>query len=139
MANLNPQAAAKNWQRGMAGSGEKFKAGVQAVTESPMEKAALAVDRQVAGVQRAAMEGKTQARLRAVPLDSWKRDMLEKGAQRVAAGAAVAEPKVAAFFSEFFPFLQSGMAQLPPRGSLEENIARSAAMQRHNATFKRSR
>lgn len=139
MAQLNPQQAAQNWQRGMAGSGEKLKAGVQAVTESPMEKAALAVDRQVAGVQRAAMEGKTQARLRAVTLESWKRDMLEKGAQRVAAGAATAVPKVSAFFSEFFPHLQTGMAQLPPRGSLEENIARSAAMQRHNATFRRSR
>lgn len=137
MANLNSALAAKNWQRGMSQSGEKFKAGVNAVTESPTMKAAAAVDRQVAGVMRAAQEGKTQRALQAVTLESWKRDMLEKGAQRISTGAATAEPKVAAFFNEFFPHLQAGMNSLPPRGDLEQNIARSAAMQRHNSQFRR--
>jgi hypothetical protein len=137
MANLNPTQAASSWRKGMASSGDKFKAGVAAVSESPTAKAAMAIDRQVQGVIEAAQSGRTARALNAVTLESWKKDMLEKGATRIAAGAATAEPKVAAFMNEFFPHLQSGMSQLPPRGGLEENIQRAAAMARHNAAFRR--
>lgn len=136
-----PSAAqfAKNWSRGMSGSAEKLRAGVAAVTESPTHKAAMAVDRQVAGVVRAMQEGRTQRALEAVSLESWKRDMTEKGIPRIAQGAAGAEGKVQAFAAEFLPFVASGVQSLPPRGDLETNIARSAAMQRHNSAFRRSR
>lgn len=137
MAQLNPTQAAANWRKGMAASGDKFKAGVQAVTESPTAKAAMAIDRQVQGVIAAAQSGKTQRALNAVTLESWKNDMINKGATRISTGAATAEPKVAQFMNEFFPHLQAGIAQLPPRGDLEQNLQRAAAMARHNAAFQR--
>lgn len=135
----SPQQFAKNWKNGMSGSSEKFKAGVGAVTDNPAQKAIAAIDRQVAGVIRAAQDGSTARGLGRVTLEDWKRNMLEKGAARISAGAAAAENKVAAFAAEFLPYLASGVAGLPPRGGLEDNIARSAQMQRYNANFKRSR
>lgn len=134
-----PAQYAKNWSRGMSGSADKLRAGVNAVTESPTHKAALAIDRQVAGVVRAAQEGRTQRALEKVTTEDWKRAMNEKGIPRIAQGAAGAENKVAAFAAEFLPFVASGVASLPPRGDLETNIQRSISMQRHNAAFRRNR
>lgn len=139
MAMPTPQQYAKNWARGMAGSGDKLRAGVQGVTENPAAKAAMAIDRQVQGVIRAAQDGTTAAGLGRVTLQGWQKDMIEKGIPRIAAGAATAEPKVAQFAAEFIPYLQAGMAQLPPRGGLEENLQRASSMARHNAAFRRNR
>lgn len=134
----SPTTVAANWQRGMANSSEKLKQGIQAVTVSPTSKAALRIDAMVAGVQRAANSGKTQAALNAVTLEDWKKSMLDKGVGRVAAGASAAQPKFAAFMQRFLPHLQQGLNQLDsmPRGDLEQNIARADAMMRHNATFR---
>lgn len=136
MAMVNPQTAADNWAAGMASSTQKLTAAINAVTESPMEKAAQAVDRQVLGVQMAANSGKTAARLRAVPIEAWKKAFIEKGVGRIAQGAAQAKPKMAAFLTKFLPHVAQGVASLPPRGDIEANIARSAAMARHNHQFK---
>lgn len=139
MAMPTPQQFAKNWSRGMSGATDKLRAGINAVTESPTAKAALAVDRQVAGVVRAAADGRTQAALNAVTTEMWKTAMIEKGIPRIAQGAATAEPKVARFAAEFLPFLAAGVQQLPPRGGLEENLQRANVMARHNAAFRRNR
>lgn len=141
MAMPSAQTVANNWKNGMAASGEKLRAGVNAVTESPMAKAAARSDAMLQGVQRAVASGKWQAGLQRVSLEQWKKDMLEKGAARVATGAAAATSKVQAFFQEFLPHVQAGLNSLEamPRGGIEENIARAAAMMRHNATFRRSR
>lgn len=139
MAIPNAQQAADNWARGMSGSGEKFKAGVQAVTESPMDKAADASDRMVQGIIQAQAEGRIQAGLRRVSLAEWKAAMLDKGAARIASGANAAKPRVVAFMQAFLPYLANGVAQLSPRGDLEANIQRSVQMQRYNAQFKRQR
>lgn len=139
---MMPSAAtvAQNWQRGMANSSEKLKQGIQNVTQSPTAKAANRIDAMVAGVQRAAASGKTQAALNAVTLEDWKKAMLDKGVGRVAAGAAASVPKFQAFMQKFLPHLQSGLAQLDsmPRGDLEANINRANAMMRHNAQFRNS-
>lgn len=137
----SPSQFAKNWRSGMANSGEKLKAGVQAVTEAPTAKAARRIDAMVAGIQRAAADGSIQRGLERVTLEDWKQAMLQKGAGRVAAGAAAAEGTVADFAGEFLPHLQAGMNKLQnmPRGDLETNLARANEMARHNATFKRGR
>lgn len=138
---LNPSQVANNWANGMAQAGEKIRQGIQAVTESPTHLAARSIDRMVAGIQRAAAEGKIQRGLEAVSLEDWKRAALEKGVGRVGAGATAAKPKMQVFFEEFLPHLERGQAALAsmPRGDIEANIARANAMMRHNATFKRTR
>lgn len=141
MAMPSATQAATNWKNGMSNSGTKLTAGVNAVTQSPTAKAAQAVDRMVAGIQRAAQSGKIAAALNAVSLQDWKDAMINKGVPRVAAGASAAVPRVQAFFQQFLPYLAAGVQQLEsqPRGDLETNIARSAFMQRYNAAFKMQR
>lgn len=140
MAMPNAQQVATNWANGMANSSEKLKAGINNVTVAPTEKAAMAVDRQVVGVQRAANSGKTATNLRKVSLQDWKDAALNKGVGRVAAGAQNAKPKMAAFMTKFLPYLQQGVDKLAnmPRGDLEQNIARATTMMRHNAEFQNS-
>ena len=137
MGMPTPQQAANNWARGLANSTEKIRQGIQGVTESPMEKAASRADAYAQGVQRAVSEGKYQSGLRSVSLDEWKRQSLEKGVNRIAGGAEASKGKMASFLTEFLPFVQQGMAQLPPRGTVEQNIERSVQMMRHNSKFRR--
>jgi len=128
--------ASKSWAAGMASSTDKIKRGIMAVTESPTEKAANAVDRQVQGVIRAAQSGKTAGSLRRVSLQEWKDAAIQKGLNRIGAGATQAQGKFTNFMSQFLPFLQQGVQSLPPRGDLEANINRATQMMRHNAGFR---
>lgn len=141
MAMLSAQQIAQNWQRGLSGATEKIKQGVNAVTVSPTQKAAARQEAWLAGIQRAAADGRWQAGLNAVSLDQWKRDMIDKGVSRIAAGATAAQGKFASFMQEFLPHLQTGMAALEsmPRGDLETNLQRMVQMARHNAGFRYSR
>lgn len=137
----SPVEVARKWQANLSASIESIKNGVNAVTEAPTERAARRVDAMVAGVQRAASEGKIQDGLRRVTLADWQRAMTEKGVGRIATGAAAAQPKVAAFLTEFLPHVEEGQRRLDsmPRGDLETNLQRAVAMMRHNATFRRRR
>lgn len=137
---LNAATIADQWANGMANCGDKIRAGVNAVNESPTEKAAQASDRYVSGVQRAASNGKFQAGLRKVTLEDWRKATLDKGINRIPQGAAQAKPKFKSFMAEFIPHLEQGMRELDnmPRGDVEQNIARAAAMMRHNAKFART-
>lgn len=135
----SPTQIAQNWQRGLANSTEKMKQGIQAVSVAPTAKAAARVDAMVAGVQRAAAEGKIQAGLMRVSLQDWQQAMLQKGVTRVASGAQAAVGKFEGFMAQFLPHLEAGMRALDnmPRGDLEQNLARANALARHNATFRR--
>ena len=132
----NPQMSAEKWARNTGASTEAYKRGVDLVQESPMEKAANNTAAYIAGVQRAVDSGKFQASLRRVPLSVWKDKTKTVGAQRLAAGAAAAKPKMENFMRQFFPHLAAGMASLPPRGTLDQNLARADRMARHNAEFR---
>lgn len=138
MAMPSAATVAKNWQNGMANSGEKLKQGIMSVQVAPTQKAAQRIDAMVAGVIRAAQSGKTQAALNAVSLQDWQKAMIDKGLGRVAAGASSAVPKFQRFMDKFLPHLQQGLDALAsnPRGDLEQNIGRMVQMARHNSTFK---
>jgi len=138
---LNATQIANNWSNGMSAAGEKVRAGIQAVTESPTAKAARRTDAMLAGLQRAIADGKVQRGLEAVSLEDWKQAALNKGVGRIAAGAAAAKPKMQEFFTQFIPHLEAGMRELEnmPRGDVEQNIARATAMMRHNAKFRMAR
>lgn len=136
MKNINPATAATNWANGMSQSSAKMAAGIQAVTVNPAEQAIAAIPRMVQGIQQAASDGRIEAGLRRVTLQSWQTAMLQKGVNRVPAGATAAKPKMQGFFTQFLPFLQTGVAQLPPRGDHNQNVQRAVAMMNYNHTFK---
>ena len=135
----SPQQIAQKWARDLAASTETIRQGVEAVTESPTAKAAARADAYLRGVQQSVADGKWQAGLNRVSLAQWKDDMLTKALPRIASGASAAEPKFAAFMSEFMPYIEQGLRQLDsmPRGDLNQNIQRMVSMVQHNARFQR--
>lgn len=76
----NVDAMMAKYEKNTGQAAESYKAGIDAVTESPTEKAANRKDKYVAGVQRAADSGKYEAGLRAVTTEEWKAAAKNKGA-----------------------------------------------------------
>lgn len=140
MTTMTAQEIAQNWANKLGASGDKIKAGVAKVTESPMAKAAARQDAWVAGVQRAREQGTYAAALNRVPLQAWKDAMINKGVNRIGSGATAAIPKFAAFMGPFMQHIQAGLNTLAsqPRGDLSQNIGRMVTMVQHLATFKQS-
>lgn len=136
MALPSPTDAAARWAQNLGASQTKYTAGVQAVTTSPGQLAAAAADRYIAGVQ--ASLPKFQANSAAVTLQAWQQAAVNKGAPRLATGAQQAQQKMGTVFTTLFPFIEQVRTSLPPRGDLEQNIARSAAFQRGMARFVRA-
>lgn len=106
-------------------------AGVNAVTESPMEKAAAALPKAQARYIEAITSGKTARHLLGVSLPSWKKSTTDK-APRIAEGIAAAESKLVRFHTARQPIQAaiSGEIAAMPSLTLEDNIARSAKQQR---------
>ncbi len=125
----NAQAIAQLWGQRMAAAGERMKAGINAVTENPAEKAAAAAPKYLAGVQRAMAEGKYEAGLRKVTLQGWKTKMLNKGISNMQTGAREAVPDMQAFLTDFLPFAAqvSDQVKAMPSGTKEDSRARMLA------------
>lgn len=131
----NPADVAAKWASNLGNASQAIQQGVAAVTTAPTSLAAAAVDRQVAGVMRAAQSGKTARNLQKVSLSDWQTSMIQKGLPRISSGAQAAKPKMQGFMSKFLPFLQQGVDSLPPRGDKQANINRAVAMMNHNSEF----
>jgi hypothetical protein len=132
-----PQQIAAKWSRNLASAGQSIREGVEAVTESPMQKAAARKQAYLDGVQRAAAEGKWEAGLNRVSTAEWKAAFLDKGLTRIASGATAAEGKFGQFMAELQPHIESVKAALPPRGDTQQNIQRAVAMMTGMARFRR--
>lgn len=96
-----PSAAqlVSNWQAGMARAGPKYAAGINAVTESPMEKAAnpAALQKYAIATQAASVPGgRMETGLRGVSLQQWKSQAAGVGATNLVTGAQKGAPKLAA-------------------------------------------
>lgn len=136
---LNAQEVTTKWLNSMQRAGDNYRQGVMAVQEAPTARAAAAVDRFVQGVQRAVDDGTWQRGLNRVSLQQWQRSAVDKGATRIATGALAAKDKMQAAMADLLPYIQSGVAQLPPRGDLAANINRSVQMMQHMAAYRRMR
>lgn len=137
---LNAQQYREKQARRLKASLEDMRSGVNAVTESPTAKAAQKQDKMLAGIQDAVTSGKWKAGLLRVTTEDWKAKMLTKGVGRVAQGIDEAADKVEDFASQFLPHVAAGQAAVEkmPDLTLEDSIARSNAMIRHNAKFRRA-
>lgn len=124
----SPAEAARRWRQNISAAGETIKQGVQAVTESPTEKAAQRIDSMIAGIQQAAMEGRIQEGLRRVSLSDWKQAMTDKAIPRISASAASGASKYERYAQQAFPQIQAIRDSLPPRGSFEQNMQRAREM-----------
>jgi len=137
MARLTAAEAAAKWQRNLSNSTEDIRQGIERVDTAPGAQAAKKRGKYEQGVRDNV--DKWQRNVAAVTLDEWKRKAIDVGLGRIASGAAANEGKTAAFFDEFIPHLDRGVAAVRamPDNSLDDRINRSVAMMRHNSEFQR--
>ena len=121
----NPTDAANAWVTGMQGAGTKYTAGVNAVKVAPGQIAAARADLWAQQVANA--KSKFAANVAKVSLSQWQEAAATKGAARLGTGASAAQPKFAAFMSNFIPKLSTIVAGLPQRGTYEQNKQRFLA------------
>ena len=135
-----PQQAAAKWATRLKGASTEIRQGVEAVTDSPMEKAADNAEKWLNGVQQAYASGKFANRLRNTPISKWKTNTLDKGIQRIPAGVDNAISDVESFFAELLPFEESLSREIDnmPDVNLEDSINRMTAWARGMAEFQRS-
>lgn len=132
---------AELWVQKMAQSADKYKSGVNGVTTSPMEAAAAAKDRYLAGIQAAAAEGRWEAGLRRTSLSAWKAKTASKGAERLASGARDAKEDMIRFQTEWLPVSERISAECAemPKGTIEDSLQRVRKMMEMARQFKQAR
>lgn len=124
----NPTAAAQMWAQRLGAATQAYTDGVNGVQVAPGQLAAAAGDRWIANTQAALPRFKANSA--AVQLGSWQQSAISKGAPRLASGAQAAQPKVEQVFGKLFPAIRSAVQSLPPRGTIDQNIERSAQFAR---------
>lgn len=128
MAMPSANDAAQKWATSMAGAGPAYAAGVAAVSTAPGAAAARNQQGYLAGIQ--ANVAKWARNTSAVSLQAWQAQTTTVGAPRLASGAAAAQGKTEAAYAKLFPIIANTVANLPARGTIEQNIARSATFAR---------
>lgn len=127
MARKSAAATYKKWaDRMKAAASSSMKDGVNAVTVSPTEKAAAAVDKWAEGVRRAREEGTFEAGLRGVSLEQWRHAMLHKGIPHISEGVNLAQQKMERFLGELLAYTDNVSAQIQsmPDATREDRKAR---------------
>ena len=139
MARVTAAQFQEKHARRLKASLQDIKAGVERVTENPMEKAAAREEKMKERLIAAVDSGKWARGLRAVSLEDWKKQLINKGIPRISAGIDAAAPKVTAFAEKLLPYIDEGVAQIKnmPDITLEDSIARMTTFIRHMANFKR--
>lgn len=135
MAKRTASQVAAKWAQAMGAATTAYKQGVAAVTVAPGQLAARAATTWAANV--AASKSKYSRNVAAVGLSTWQNATSTKGAQRLASGATAAQGKFQTVMTSLLDYITRGTAQLPARGNLEANIARSAAWQRYMAQYQK--
>lgn len=128
-SNITPQMTVDKWKRNMTSAIPTIKAGIEAMVENPMAKAASREDAWLAGVQRAREDGSYRDGLLGVDFQQWKRDTVEKIQQRLGQGVQSATNKMQEFFSQLLPYTQRVKSEISmmPKGTEADSVARMMA------------
>ncbi len=137
---LTPQQISDSWNSKMKQAVPRIQAGIDAVTDNPMEKAAAAQDKFLAGVQLAVSQGRFAAGCRSVTTADWKARTRAKVGERLAGGVDAAMPKRQKFDQWLVPTLNSILPgiQSKPDLTFEDKINRMTeyARQMHAQRYK---
>ena len=135
--SITPEQYVEKHSRRLKGALEDMRNGVNAVTSAPGAAAAKKLDKMRAGIVRALDDGTWARRVGAVTLEDWKKAMLDKGLNRVAAGVDGSADKVKSFATQLLAHeatLQGDVSKLPDL-TLEDSISRMTAWVRGMSKF----
>lgn len=133
MATHDPAQVAQDWASRLSAATDKITRGVQAVQVSPGAAASRQAD--VWAANTTAAKAKFARNTAKVQLGDWQSAMTQKGIPRIATGAQAGQAKMAHFLQSFLPHVENVRRSLPPRGNLEQNIARMVANARGISTY----
>jgi len=130
---------AEKWNRRIKGATQDVRAGVERVTESPMEAAIAALPKMQQRFNEAVASGKVERGLRRRTLQEWKDRVVNVGIPRIAAGADAAVEDVQDFAEQLIEHENRGLAEIErlPNVTLDDSINRMTAWVRHMAEFRR--
>ena len=118
---FDPTKAAQKWGTNYSASGEKYAAGVNAVTQNPAAAATTDAAMNKARTNYAAAMtagGKFATKLGKVSIDQWKQAAINGFNAKASAAASAAQPKVARFLTNLATYQQS---YLPALKSMSRN------------------
>ena len=135
----SPSEISEKWSRRLAGATSDIKKGVESVTVAPSEEAIRKKEKFKAELMKAIEEGRWEEALKEYTLEAWKRDMINKGINRIPQGAENAKKDFEAFLTEFLPFVErvKNEAEKMPDLTLEDRIRRAEYVIRELAKFRR--
>lgn len=137
MPMLDPATVAKKWAQNLGNSVQQIQASVNAVTTSPTQQAAAAVNVWQARMQDPQTAAKYVKGLQRVTLQQWQSAMNQKGVPRIASGAQQAVGKMTTFLQAFLPYEAQGVAQVKnmPDVTLQDRINRATFMIQYLSQF----
>ena len=129
--NLTAAAVAAKWNTNASAAGTAYAAGIAAVTENPMAKAAQAVQTWQQAVNDPATAAKFVRKLNAADFNAWKAQAAAPGARRYVQGVSDKQAKYEAAIAPVLAYIQGGLPAIQnmPKGTL------AARQQRMNAWF----
>lgn len=134
MARVNDQQYAEKWAQRTSAASQAYVDGVRRVATAPGAQAAAAKQLYASRVQEST--DKWARKVGAVSLADWQNMAATKGATNLSTGVNAARPKMQAAAQRLLQTVDSVSAQVRsmPKSTLEQRIARSAAMQRGMAS-----
>lgn len=137
---ITADQAAQKWAQNLQSAGKAYTDGINSVKVSPAASAAQNIQGYVNGVMAAVNSGKLAQGLSRVTLQGWQQACIQKGAQRLGAGATAAQPKMLAFLQQFLPVVANVQATVKQMdaSTYEARKARANAMMDGLHAFKRS-
>jgi len=139
MAKLTPDEFADKHARRLKGAIEDMRAGIEKVTEAPGAAAAKKATKMLTNLTAKVQDGTWAKRVSAVPLDEWKRKMIDKGLPRVAGGIDASRAKIVDFAGQLLPAVDAAQARVRamPDLTIEDSINRMTTFVREMAKFKK--
>lgn len=134
--NRNLQTIVQRWVQNGTASQSKYKDSINSLTDNPLDKAADASSSYLAGVARAEQMGTRAMGLRAYGFDNWKRKTSEVGSIRLGQGMQASQDRYSKSMATLLPFIDNLVESLPPRGDLNQNVARADRFMRGMADYK---
>ncbi|OHB72326.1 MAG: hypothetical protein A2V70_19490 [Planctomycetes bacterium RBG_13_63_9] len=130
MARVDATKYVERWKTGITQNTGRIREGIERVSVSPTQQAAAAIDRTLANLIKSFQDGTWAAGLKKVDLQSWKDSTIRKGLERIAGGVERVTDSQQAMATKLLSAIDATLSEVnkTPRGDLESNISRSAAM-----------